>query len=74
MPRRKSARTASRSRAQQKRSASTSPAHPAPSPTKPAKQTNIPAVPSKQPTSLGEQRSPGLFGQVNTSFIRFDFL
>jgi hypothetical protein len=51
MPRRKS--YASRAPSQQKR------------PTKPVNQTKVPAVPSKQPTSLGEQRSPGLFGQVN---------
>ncbi|GBB87783.1 hypothetical protein RclHR1_14290003 [Rhizophagus clarus] len=48
----------------QKRTASTSAARP--DPTKPAQQakTNVPAVPSKQPTTLAEQRSPGLFGQM----------
>ncbi|CAB4384335.1 CHCH domain-containing protein [Rhizophagus irregularis] len=50
----------------QKRTASTSSARPNPPPTKPAQQANanVPAVPSRQPTKLAEQRSPGLFGQM----------
>jgi len=62
MARRKSAARAPK----QKRTASTLPARPNPPPTKPAQQANanVPAVPSKQPTTLAGQRSPGLFGQM----------
>lgn len=58
----------------QKRTASTSSARPNPPPTKPAQQTtaNVPAVPSRQPTTLADQRSPGLFGQVSAFFIDFE--
>jgi hypothetical protein len=68
MARRKSAARAPK----QKRTASTS-ARPAPPLTKPAQQANanVPAVPPKQPTTLAEQRSPGLFGQVS-AFFNFD--